>query len=186
MSAYKELELAETERDEYEARQAIKWECREDAVEEREESCSMTYEEAIDKIVWTPLMRSPNENGELKEALYMACNALENAELFEQIKWERDVALAQLKELGLSLGEKTSDKYRWHDLRKNPEDLPKEEIRVEMIVLAVNEKRNVFGMRLHDNIWAINGFVTSLDVIAWREIEPFASDTNVGNNEEEG
>lgn len=37
----------------------------------------MTYEEAIDKIKWTPLMRLENEHGELKEALQMAIEALE-------------------------------------------------------------------------------------------------------------
>lgn len=37
----------------------------------------MTYEEAIEKISWTPLMRLENEHGELKEALTMAIEALE-------------------------------------------------------------------------------------------------------------
>ena len=40
---------------------------------------------------------------ELYEALSMAINALSS---IEQIRWERDIAIEQLKELGYSLGEK--------------------------------------------------------------------------------
>lgn len=168
MSAYKELELAETERDEYEAKEAIKWECRDDAMEEREESCSMTYKEAIDKIVWTPIMRMPNDHGELKEALYMACNALEKA-----------------------------DKYRWHDLRKEPGDLP---LAAGHKVMVFIEGKDWCGQNVKCYCAGFIGYgdmqwyttdneymrkaktirdariAEAYKVIAWREIEPLEED----------
>lgn len=44
----------------------------------------------------------------ITEALHMAINALG---AIDQIKWERDIAVEQLSELGLSLGEKINGVY---------------------------------------------------------------------------
>lgn len=115
MSAYKELELAETERDEYEAKEAIKWECREDVLEEREESC-MTYDEAY------------------KEG-------------YEQGKFD---AYAE------------SYRYRWHDLRKNPEDVP-------------NDQRQVY-VACEYELYETDFYPFCEGTLAWREIEPFKED----------
>lgn len=44
--------------------------------------------------------------------------------VYEQIKWERDIAISQLEELGLSLGEKIDHIKikRWLEGRKNGKD----------------------------------------------------------------
>lgn len=65
------------------------------------------------------------------------------------------------------------EKYRWHDLRKDQEDLPNVDERVEIVLDCAGRKVNNFATRLKTNGWAVNGFVTSLDVVAWRYIEPF-------------
>lgn len=44
----------------------------------------------------------------ITEALYMAINALG---AIDQIRWERDVAVEQLKELGISFGQKIDGVY---------------------------------------------------------------------------
>ena len=66
-----------------------------------------------------------------------------------------------------------AEKYKWHDLRKNPNDLPNVETRVEIVLDLIRSKVNNFGTLVKYGKWAVNGFITPLDVIAWREIEPF-------------
>lgn len=64
----------------------------------------MTCEKAIEIIqaLWCyEEVEYPEED--IREALYIAKKTLE---IFEQIKWERDVAVAQLKELGYKLDQK--------------------------------------------------------------------------------
>lgn len=79
---------------------------------------------------------------------------------------------------------KKQDKYRWHDLRENPWDLPDTDRDVEIIVNAqFSEKPFHQIARSADKegyVWEISGqlFYETLDastirVIAWREIELF-------------
>lgn len=74
--------------------------------------------------------------------------------------------------------------YRWHDLRKNPEDLP-EIIAADCLTISVSGK---YIVRTYEGI-GIKGFLDSyghelkthqreeMQVIAWRYIEPFEEDT---------
>ena len=64
----------------------------------------MTNEEAIKWL--TSLQIFFKEDSEQYISLDMAIEALKQQEYTEQIRWERDIALEQLKELGYSLGEK--------------------------------------------------------------------------------
>lgn len=73
-----------------------------------------------------------------------------------------------------------ADKYAWHDLRKNPEDLPAVEERVVLTFDLVREYRNIYGHRAKNGAWVVNGFETRLDVIAWRTDEPFEEDNECG------
>ena len=41
-------------------------------------------------------------------------------ELFEQVKWERDIAMAQLKEHGIAFGEKKTEVRRGEWIRATP------------------------------------------------------------------
>lgn len=66
-----------------------------------------------------------------------------------------------------------ADKYRWHDLRKNPDDLPNR----DCDLLAV---RDCMGLHRQAPVNFSNGTwfdcifnETAEDIIAWREIEPF-------------
>lgn len=72
----------------------------------------------------------------------------------------------------------SDDKYRWHDLRKNPEDLPEN----YKWVLTVGKYKSVDGMidryeisNYHNNsIGWTNWLFTPY---AWKEIEPFEEET---------
>ena len=74
----------------------------------------MNRQEAIE--ILTGLYRVPVENGadkfasEINKAIDMAIDALNHQTVFDQIKWERDVALQTLEEHGIGLGQiKESD-----------------------------------------------------------------------------
>ena len=71
----------------------------------------MTTEDAIRLLKW--VICSGNESEDLeyhgvsvKNALDMAIKALKQTSVLDQIKWERDIAISQLKDLGYGLGEK--------------------------------------------------------------------------------
>lgn len=77
-----------------------------------------------------------------------------------------------------AITEITNDKYRWHDLRKNPNDLPK----IDDMVLVCFEWKGKFSgdiytdyVTSYHNGILFDGFQIDglYKVIAWREIEPF-------------
>lgn len=58
-----------------------------------------------------------------------------------------------------------SEKYKWHDLRKNPEDLPKED-----------DKRYLMYY-CGSCVTACGSFIKNFEyAVGWREIEPFEED----------
>lgn len=62
-----------------------------------------------------------------------------------------------------------SEKYRWHDLRNNPDDLPDSDRKVECRTMTKTGVVNpVFGYYADRWCCGINS-----NVIKWREIEPF-------------
>ena len=81
---------------------------------------TMTNKEAIKRIkdfaLYHAIRDLPN-SAYTVEAFEMAIRALENQDhgvvslgVYEQVRWERDVAISQLKELGYGLGEKIREK----------------------------------------------------------------------------
>jgi hypothetical protein len=72
----------------------------------------MTNKEAIkilsvEKELHTLQLTTSNDNHYEKiQALDMAIKALKQTSVLDQIKWERDIAISQLKDLGYGLGEK--------------------------------------------------------------------------------
>lgn len=114
----------------------------------------------------------------------------------------RDGGIVILDKYGLALGYVDnnelieavgkSDKYRLHDLRKNPEDLPKENENILFYTIHFddeNEKRCWTGFYMgfsHGCNFAnddYEGYVTKgiykkSEVIAWREIEPLEEEDN--------
>lgn len=88
---------------------------------------------------------------------------------------------------------KKAEKYRWHDLRKDPKDLPKSEAEVSVMAkmkCAWDGKFRLFEIRMTYSGkilctgdvkgWGVSypydfDFETD-EVIAWREIEPFEED----------
>lgn len=93
---------------------------------------------------------------------------MESAEEHEQLAdW-----LEELKEL-----RKHKEKYRWHDLRKNPDDLPEDSKDVLVTVKGgcVNRTWHVScGWR---NTTAKKAsYYSDKSVLAWREIEEFESE----------
>jgi hypothetical protein len=91
----------------------------------------MTKEKAISCLAWLQTAHS----AEYAQALDMAIKALKteptdkdliSKSVFDQIKWERDVAISQLHDLGYELGEKpkaekiNTDHYRVIDISYSP------------------------------------------------------------------
>lgn len=62
--------------------------------------------------------------------------------------------------------DKTSDKYRWHDLRKDRNDLPHKD---DFVLIAYHEYFGIQYVTCGVGSW----FWQNHDLIAWREIEPF-------------
>lgn len=65
-----------------------------------------------------------------------------------------------------------ADKYRWHDLRKNPDDLPKD----GLDIVVWNSGADKFSMTASP-YWVRNCANDSgYNIVAWKEIEPFESE----------
>lgn len=68
------------------------------------------------------------------------------------------------------------DKYRWHDLRKYPNDLPATEGHFNVCVwLKPNDAWGIEESYIYDTQYFCERFQTTpmSEVIAWKEIEPF-------------
>lgn len=113
----------------------------------------MTNEEAIEVLQKNKPIADTRECGkELVEACNVAIEALEKA-----------------------------DKYKWHDLRKDPKDLPKSDVRY-LCARWDYVSNTVF----YDLLWFCSGQWCHLDhrreeicdyaVVGWRYIEPFTED----------
>ena len=77
------------------------------------------------------------------------------------------------------------DKYYWHDLKKNPDDLPDKCDRTTYLIFGEYEKgKDYFLSKFYgygeecqgyrecpQGVWEAHS--SGIDVIAWREIEPF-------------
>jgi len=98
-----------------------------------------------------------------------------------------------LKDYILSLRRcvESDEKYKWHDLRKNPNDVPTEDGRKYIITQCGTKKYHIanwmdgnfgeFGISpFADATITFNEFA---QVDRWREIEPFDEDVNVTNKE---
>lgn len=99
---------------------------------------------------------------------FEGCKCMESAEEHEQLAdW-----LEELKEL-----RKHKEKYRWHDLRKNPADLPED----NKDVLATI-KGGCVNRTWHDSCGWRNATAkkarhySDKSVLAWKEIEEFEND----------
>ena len=66
----------------------------------------MTEQEAINLLCQMYLSYFSTEE---KQALTTAIESLQKLSIYEQIKWERDVALEQLESIGVGLGRKMDD-----------------------------------------------------------------------------
>ena len=124
-------------------------------------------------------------SSEFDDAIYTAIEALERCNVVEQYRWERDIALEQLKEIGCGFGQnmddvkkalEKADKYRWHDLRKNPDDLPEGfecgyESEYVLVMIGTPEWNSWEQAYYHHGkrLWS----TYEQNVFAWRYIEPF-------------
>ena len=127
---------------------------------------------------------------EYYEAIEMAIAALERCNVVEQYRWERDIALEQLKEIGCGFGQnmddvkkalEKADKYRWHDLRKNSDDLPEaigggDESEYVLVLIGTPEWNSWEQAYYHHDkkLWS----TYEQNVFAWRYIEPFKEEAD--------
>ena len=68
-------------------------------------------------------------------------------------------------------------KYRWHDLRKNKEDLPIKE-GLYAVVVQYDTELSEIGFGYYENMYGYSSGWSALrpnygSIIAWKEIEPF-------------
>lgn len=70
-----------------------------------------------------------------------------------------------------------AEKYRWHDLRENPDDLPKENGDYMVWYHAINGVYDGAKVMYYSTAGWLTGKTRKKEgVIAWREIEPFESE----------
>jgi hypothetical protein len=110
----------------------------------------MTHKEAVEilkgNFINVQLFENESHADKFAEAFNMAIEALEKA-----------------------------DKYRWHDLRKNPDDLP--DMDGDHLCFIDNEPYSYCSVCEWDNPnWYNYNGTESNNAIAWREIEPFEED----------
>ena len=146
----------------------------------------MTNKEAIEQLKERLAITDYRQQiPEYYEAIEMAIAALERCNVVEQYRWERDIALEQLKEIGCGFGQnmddvkkalEKADKYRWHDLRKNPDDLPEGfegsyESEYVLVMIGTPEWNSwEQAYYKHDKqMWS----TYEQNIFAWRYIEPF-------------
>ena len=104
-------------------------------------------------------------------------NRMTNKEAYELIKTlflPREIREACLKAL------EKADKYRWHDLRKNPDDLPEaignSESEYVLVMIGTPEWNSWEQAYYHHDkkLWS----TYDQNVFAWRYIEPFKEETD--------
>lgn len=146
-----------------------------------QKGCEMTPEEAI-YILNNTAWLGTDKGLEVYPAVKKAVEALKEVEKHkESFEWCTDCKEYDkdnhcchrwTKRIRDTVSEMKS-RFSWHNLRKNPDDLPEKDKRVEIVLAVNNVFRNAFGTRVYDNKFAVNGFITSLEVAAWRDIEQF-------------
>ena len=151
----------------------------------------MTNKEAIEQFKERLVITDYRQQiPEYYEAIEMAIAALERCNVVEQYRWERDIALEQLKEIGCGFGQnmddvkkalEKADKYRWHDLRKNPDDLPEGfecgyESEYVLVMIGTPEWNSwEQAYYKHDKrMWS----TYDQNVFAWRYVEPFKEEAD--------
>lgn len=121
-------------------------------------------------------------------------NAFVSHESFKQVMWERDSAISHLNEIWKGLGEKMNDipvtkdyKYRWHDLRKDVNDLPEipndsMDIKRYIVVNEYGEQSMLMWAGGWNCVFNDDGTIYRdselTDIIAWREVEPYGIDSD--------
>ena len=102
-------------------------------------------------------------------------------------EYAKKVSSVTIKEAflaGLEIGKDINVPIKWHDLKKNPNDLPKKDKRFSLNVsITVMTQKNKFAWySFIDRQWYSNGLIIN-PPIAWCEIPRFERETN-GNTED--
>ena len=84
-----------------------------------------------------------------------------------EVEWDYPMDYAVAFDMAIEALEK-ADKYRWHDLRKDPNDLPKGYIEVC--------SQEIWGGKEYTMCSYGSWYWQNHNIIAWREIEPFEED----------
>lgn len=107
----------------------------------------MTYEEKIEELKWV------RENGFVADK-----DIIGTGRIIESI----DSAIVELKK---------AEKYQWHDLRKNPEDLPMDK-GIYLIAYRRGKRRNIHyaDAVFYGHRWCV---LDEIKVLGWKCIEPF-------------
>ena len=101
-------------------------------------------------------------------------NRMTNKEAIEMFKTISIVEILKLNKIVIDALEK-ADKYRWHDLRKNPDDLPEADGNSEsdyVLVMSGTPEWNSWEQAYYHHgkrLWS----TYEQNVFAWRYIEPF-------------
>lgn len=95
------------------------------------------------------------------------------------IGWVRRVLKEEIGSLFIESVEtlmKKEIEYKWHDLRKDPKDLPDKSGMYLVCIEYPTEEKEV-GVGYYKNMYGYEGWIALIpndgEVIAWKEIEPF-------------
>ena len=106
-------------------------------------------------------------------------NRMTNKEAIEMFKTISIVEILKLNKIVIDALEK-ADKYRWHDLRKNPDDLPEDngygKSEYVLVMIGTPEWYSCEWAYYSHNakMWSIY----EQNVFAWRYIEPFKEEAD--------
>ena len=168
----------------------------------------MDYQKAIEALRLeggVEITGKPRRVAEFFDGIDVAISALQELKLYkdsklclipESVYSKQCTELDAYKQLG-TLEEvrealEKAEKYRWHDLRKDPDDLPEPEVECEVVVertysnYRMNEHARMleltdgiywyaehYGVVQHPKYKLGYGGDHTIEVIAWRKIEPF-------------
>lgn len=129
----------------------------------------------------------------LDEAISLLCglhdyhneeaHELESAKtVMEKLAYAQEKERVKALDVAINAVEK-AEKYRWHDLRKNPDDMPEEDVKVLTVHryhhFSIGEDANEYeiGHRYRDTFFFSGGEGVNSKVLAWKYIEPFEGDS---------
>ena len=133
----------------------------------------MTLDESKEKVKiqdWVDEKFKDKLTGRNIQQLYLKSDLVDSIYEYSQIRFnEFDGAFLA----GLKTGKDMNVSIKWHDLQKDPNDLPKNRRNVWITYINAYYQTETTEASFRHKYWVINGHKTECDVIAWCEIPKY-------------